>query len=186
MSAEPAVAARGPRIGGRVALFLGVVIALGWFTNIEPGRRAIAAPITRASVWATTALLNAAGAEVRADDTYLRGPNAVLDVKDGCNGVIAMILFLGAVVAHAAPPLMKLLGLAIGIPLIGIVNLVRLVTLYGVAVLAPARLEFFHVFFWQTLIIIFVAVLWYIWADWSLSREMRRTRAPAPAGGGGK
>jgi hypothetical protein len=46
---------------------------------------------------------------------------------------------------------------------------------------APARLEFFHVFFWQTLIIIFVAVLWYFWADWCLAREMRGKVIPAPS-----
>ncbi len=181
MPTEPGRAAGGLPIWGRVALFLGVVVALCWFTNIEPGKRAIAAPVTRASVRVTTALINLLGGEVQADDTSLRGPTAVLDVKDGCNGVIAMILFAGAVAAHAAPFSTKMLGLAIGIPLIAFVNLIRLVTLYGIAVVAPARLEFFHVFFWQTLIIIFVAVLWYFWADWCLTREMRRKSDPSPA-----
>lgn len=184
MGAEAVRPAAGLPMPARVAIFLGVVVFFVWFTNIEPGRRAIAAPITHASVLSTAALINAVGGEVRADDTWLIGPTAHLDVKDGCNGVIAMILFLGAVVAHAAPRRDKILGLVIGIPLIFVVNLIRLVTLYGVAVVAPERLEFFHVFFWQTLIIIFVAVLWYFWADWSLAREMRRRPARPPAGEG--
>ena len=169
---------------GRVALFLGVVVVLGWFTNIEPGRRAIAGPVTRASVHATGFLINAFGGEARTEGTMIYGSRGALDVKDGCNGVIAMILFVGAVAAHAAPLGLKILGLAVGIPLIAVVNLIRLVTLYAVAVVAPARLEFFHVFFWQTLIIIFVALLWYFWADWCLSREIRHRSARSPAGSG--
>jgi exosortase/archaeosortase family protein len=173
MTADSARPGAGFPVWARVALFFGVIVSLVWFTNIEPGRRCIAAPVTRVSVLSARVVINAFGGEATADGTFLSGPRATLDIKDGCNGVIAMILYVAAVLAHGAAPAAKLSGLAIGIPAIWAINLLRIVTLYVVAVMAPGRLEFFHIYFWQTLIIIFVAVLWYLWAERSLRLESR-------------
>jgi exosortase/archaeosortase family protein len=187
MTADPARAGGGRPIWARVALFFVVIVMLVWFTNIEPGRRCVAGPVTRISVLAARVVINAFGGEARADGTFLSGPTAMLDIKDGCNGVIAMILYVAAVLAHGAAPAAKIAGLAIGIPAIWAINLLRIVTLYAVAVVAPGRLEFFHIYFWQTLIIIFVAILWYLWADRTLRGESRDVARGSgrPEGGSG-
>jgi exosortase/archaeosortase family protein len=152
----------------RMGAFFGIIAVLGWFTNIEPGRRLVVEPLTEAAVIASRVLINLFGGGAESQGTLLTSPTGVLDVKDGCNGVIAMILFAGAVLAHEASPLAKLLGLAIGLPAIWTVNLVRIVSLYIVQVVSPERLEFFHIYVWQTLIIICVAALWYVWAARSM------------------
>lgn len=156
---------------GRIALFFVVIALLGWFSNIDPGRRIMVKPATKASVLASRMLINAFGGNARSEETLLDGPNMGLEIKDGCNGVIAMILFAGAVVAHETTAVAKLLGLAIGLPAIWAVNVLRIVGLYVVSVVAPSHLEFFHVYFFQTLIIICVAIIWYVWAMRSLHYE---------------
>jgi exosortase/archaeosortase family protein len=154
----------GLAIGLRAALFFAVIASLAWFSNIEPGRRFMVAPVTEVSVVASRLVINAFGGDAISDGTLLYGPGGVLDIKDGCNGVIAMILFAGAVVAHEAGVAAKLLGLALGIPAIWVINLIRIVCLYVVSEVAPSSLEFFHIYFFQTFIIICVVALWYLWA----------------------
>jgi exosortase/archaeosortase family protein len=175
-------------IGARVALFFIVIAGLGWLSNIEPGRRLVVEPVTRASVIASELLIRVFGGSAQADGTLLMGPNTMLNIKDGCNGIIAMILFAGAVVAHDAKAVAKLAGLAIGIPLIGILNLVRIVSLYVVSVVRPSLLDFFHIYFFQTLIIICVVVLWYAWAvqcQRGAGQVARRAPESGPAGASG-
>jgi exosortase/archaeosortase family protein len=155
----------------RAAVFFTVIAVLGWLSNIGVGRRYVVEPMTRVSVLATRALVNLFGADARATGTLLYSDDAALNVKDGCNGVIAMILFTGAIIAHRATASAKVLGLLLGIPAIWLVNLLRLVSLYVVSVVSPSNLEFFHIYFWQTLIIICVGILWYCWASWSLRLE---------------
>jgi exosortase/archaeosortase family protein len=169
----------GLAIWGRVALFFAVLAALAFLGNIELGRRIMIEPMTRASVAAARLLINGLGGTAQSDETLLLGPGVMLDVKDGCNGVIAMILFTGAVVAHEATPIAKLIGLAIGIPVIWVVNLLRIVSLYVVEMIVPSMLEFFHIYFFQTLIIICVAFLWYAWAM-RFQPPARRAAAPPP------
>jgi exosortase/archaeosortase family protein len=167
----------GLAIWGRVALFFAVIATLACFGNIEFGRRIMIEPMTRASVVTARFLINTLGGSAQSDETLLLGPGVTLDIKDGCNGVIAMILFAGAVVAHEATAVAKLTGLAIGLPAIWTVNLFRIISLYAVAGVAPSMLEFFHIYFFQTLIIICVAYLWYTWAMRS-QPPARRDAAP--------
>lgn len=168
----------GLAIWGRVALFFAVIASLAFLGNIDLGRRIVIEPMTRASVVASRLLINAFGGSAESNDTLLLGPGGMLDVKDGCNGVIAMILFAGAVVAHETTAVAKLVGLTIGIPVIWTVNLLRIVSLYVVAQVAPSMLEFFHIYFFQTLIIICVAFLWYAWAMRSQPPARRAARPP--------
>jgi exosortase/archaeosortase family protein len=153
---------------GRLALFLGTIAILGWFSLIDIGRRLFVDPITQSAVLASHALINLFGGDAVREGTVLIGPQMSLDVKDACNGVVAMVLYVAAVVAHEARLGSKLIGLVLGLAAIWIVNLLRIVTLYAVAAIAPERLEFFHIYFWQTLIIIVVVAFWYIWASWTM------------------
>jgi exosortase/archaeosortase family protein len=164
---------------GRLALFIGTIALLGWFSLIEVGRLLFVDPITRSAVFASHALINLFGGDAAREGTVLIGPQMSLDVRDACNGVVAMVLYVAAVVAHEARLVSKLIGLVLGLAAIWLVNLVRIVTLYAVAAVAPERLEFFHIYFWQTLIIIAVVVFWYIWASWTM-RPAGSSAAPAP------
>lgn len=164
---------------GRLALFIGTIALLGWFSLIEVGRLLFVDPITRSAVVASHALINLFGGDAAREGTVLVGPQMSLDVKDACNGVVAMVLYVAAVVAHEARIVSKLIGLVLGLAAIWIVNLVRIVTLYGIAAIAPERLEFFHIYFWQTLIIIAVVAFWYIWANWTM-KPAAASETPAP------
>lgn len=156
----------------RLVIFLATIGILSWVSTTGMGRRHGVEPLTAGEVMVAQSILATLGSEAARSGTLLIGPRQSLDIKDGCNGVIAMILFIAAVLAHEASMVAKGVGLLMGLPIIWAVNLVRILSLYGIAQVSPDKLEFFHIYFWQTLIIIVVVVLWYLWA----SRVM-----PAPA-----
>lgn len=152
-------------IFARLAIFLATIGILSWFSTTAVGRRYGVEPLTSGQVMASQTVLGFFGAATWRSGNILTGPNTALDIEDGCNGVIAMILFVAAVLAHEASLLAKGIGLLIGLPAILAINLVRILTLYEIAQVWPDKLEFFHIYFWQTLIIIAVVVLWYLWAS---------------------
>jgi len=164
---------------GRLALFLGTVVILGWFSLVDVGRRFFVDPITSSGLAVSHFIINLFGGDAVREGAVLVGPRMLLEVKDECNGAEAIVLYTAAVVAHQARLVWKGIGLLLGVVAIWAVNSVRIVTLYAVAAVAPERLEFFHIYFWQTLIIIFVVALWYAWAAWT----MRLASSPDNRGG---
>ena len=99
----------------------------------------------------------------------------------GGPGPVRVYLTGPPVLALAAHAISTLLGLAIGIPAIWVVNLIRILSLYIVSIVAPSLLEFFHIYFFQTLIIICVVVIWHLWATNSLRRAARVAGRRAPS-----
>ena len=156
-------------VAARLVTFLATIGILSWVSTTDVGRRRGVEPLTSHEVTVSHGILKMLGSEARRTGNVLIGPRLALDIEDGCNGVVAMILFVAAVLAHEASLLAKGAGLLIGLPAIWAVNLIRILTLYGIAQVSPDKLEFFHVYIWQTLIIILVVVIWYMWASWTLS-----------------
>jgi exosortase H (IPTLxxWG-CTERM-specific) len=145
------------------------LISLNWVNDhvIEP----FTAGIARVS-GATLALL---GQDVRMQGTVIRGSRFAVNIRNGCNGVEAMLIFLAAVLAFPAPWKARLVGLAVGAVAIQAVNLVRVVALYLTGAYFPTWFDASHTVIWQTLVILFSVLLWILWAN----------RLGAPAGSAG-
>jgi exosortase H (IPTLxxWG-CTERM-specific) len=92
------------------------------------------------------------GESFQAAGTLVEVGTADVSVKPGCNGVHALVLCLGAILAFPAPWSRRLAGLAIATVGVFGLNLIRLVNLFYIARYFPEQLEFFHVYVWQTLI----------------------------------
>lgn len=163
-----------------LALFL--VILGGGFTllslnsindhAIEPFTAAIA----RVSGWT----LNLIGQDVTLRETAIHSSRFAVNIRNGCNGVETMIIFLAAVLAFPASWGSRLIGLAVGVVAIQAVNLVRVVALFLTGVYFPDFFDASHTTLWQTVVILFGVLLWVYWAN-------RFAVAPAavPAASGG-
>ena len=153
-------------LGGSFAL-----VSLNWVNDhaIEPFTGGVAR--------ASGAVLNLLGQGVTREGTILRSPRFAVNIRNGCNGVEAMLIFLAAVVAFPAPWRSRLLGLALGSVAIQAVNLVRVVALFLTGAYLPRLFDASHTVVWQTIVILFAVVLWIFWANrWAGGRE------PAPTG----
>lgn len=148
-------------------LILFAVLLGGSFTLISVNwvNDHIIEPFTAGIAKVSGATLDLLGQDVRMQGTIIRGRRFAVNIRNGCNGVEAMLIFLAAVLAFPAPWRSRLLGLALGIVAIQAVNLVRVVALYLTGAYFPSWFDASHTVVWQTLVILFSVLLWILWAN---------------------
>ena len=118
--------------------------------------------------------LNLIGQGIEMEGTVIRNQRFAVNIRNGCNGVETMIIFLAAVLAFPAPWKSRLAGLALGFFAIQVVNLVRVVALFLTGAYFPKFFDNSHTVVWQTIVILFGVLLWIFWAN-------RFALPPAPA-----
>lgn len=148
-------------------LVLFMVLLGGGFTlvSLNQVNDAVIVPFTAGIARASGAVLDLLGQNVTMQGTIIRSPRFAVNIKNGCNGVEAMLIFLAAVLAFPAPWRSRLAGLALGILAIQIVNLIRVVALFLTGVYFPKLFDTSHTVIWQTVVILFGVLLWIFWAN---------------------
>ena len=147
---------------GRFAVLLllfYVIVAL------NPVNDHVIVPFTVQVTKISVALLRIFGVDVTAAGTRMVSSAFSMDVQNGCNAVETMILFAAAVLAFEAPLRDRLLAIALGLPLIQLINLIRLMTLFLVGVHRSEWFTFSHVGVWQSLIILSGVGMFVIWSS---------------------
>lgn len=109
-------------------------------------------PITTVIAAVSGRLLQAMGERVITRGTSISGPCFAVEVKNGCNAVEATLFLVAAILAFPLRWKDRLAGVAIGIVLLQLLNLIRVVSLYWIGCHQPAWFETFHTGIWQTLI----------------------------------
>jgi len=130
-------------------------------------------PLTAGIAQVSGAMLDLIGQNVTMHGTVIKGPRFAVNIRNGCNGIEAMLIFLAAVVAFPASWRSRLLGLGLGILAIQVVNLIRVVALFLTGTYFPSLFDASHTVIWQTLVILSGVLLWIFWAN--------RFAVPAPA-----
>ena len=120
-------------------------------------------PWTRFNATASATLVNWVGIETNSVGTRVQFGSTALNIADGCNGAHALLILLSSVFAFPAPWGRRLLGALLGTLTVLGFNLIRLVNLIVVAHYFPARLELFHIYIWQTLIILIALAYFLLW-----------------------
>jgi exosortase H (IPTLxxWG-CTERM-specific) len=135
------------------------LISVNWVNDhaIEP----FTAGIARASGVA----LNLLGQHVTQNGTILRNARFAVNIRNGCNGVEAMLIFLAAVLAFPASWRSRITGLVLGTIAIQIVNLIRVVALFLTGIYFPRIFDTSHTVIWQTIVILVGVLLWIFWAN---------------------
>lgn len=122
--------------------------------------RYLTAWTARTTAWALWLL----GADGRADGTLVTSSIFTVKIIDECTAVFPIMIFLAAVVAYPSRWRKKLVGAALGVPALLLVNLIRLVSLFYIGHWFPDAFETAHLLVWQSLIIFFTVLLWLLWA----------------------
>src|SRR5436309_8063244 len=130
------------------------LISLNWVNDhaIEP----LTAGIARTS----GAVLNLLGQKVTMAGTVIRSPRFAVNIRNGCNGVEAMLIFLAAVLAFPASWKSRLAGLRLGFIAIQVVNLSRGVVLFVAVVYFTMVFETSHTLSSQTFVIRCFVMFW--------------------------
>ena len=135
------------------------LVSVNWINDhaIEP----FTAGIARLSGF----ILNLLGQQVTMRGTIISSPHFAVNIRNGCNGIEAMLIFLAAVLAFPARWRSRLAGLALGILAIQVVNLIRVVALFLTGVYFPKIFDTSHTVIWQTIVILAGVLLWIYWAN---------------------
>jgi exosortase H (IPTLxxWG-CTERM-specific) len=150
-----------------VFLTLFLVLLGGSFTLISVNwvNDHVIEPFTAGIAQVSGAVLDLIGQNVTMQGTVIRNSRFAVNIRNGCNGVEAMLIFLAAVLAFPASWRSRLLGLGLGILVIQVVNLIRVVALFLTGIYFPKLFDASHTVVWQTLVILSGVLLWIFWAN---------------------
>lgn len=119
---------------------------------------------------ASAAMLRCFGTPATANGLGVKSPQFGLKVAQGCDAIQPSILFFCAVLASPVAWKLKLPGVLVGVPLLLLLNLVRIVTLFYTGVYFPKLFELMHIEVWQASFIFLALVFWVLWARWARGR----------------
>ncbi len=146
----------------RYVVLLVVLFALvAW----QPVDDRVVGPYTTFVARESAVVLRALGEDVRVDGQVLSSPRFAVTIYNGCNGLEAILVFVAGVLAFSAGWRARLLGIALGVVAVQVLNIVRVVSLYYVGVWRPEWFSAAHVLVWQTVVILFAVVLWLFWVQ---------------------
>jgi archaeosortase B (VPXXXP-CTERM-specific) len=126
-----------------------------WFFAIEA--------LTAATARVHHHTLRALGAETSLDGNLVQLGGFGVRIIEECTGIFEALIFAAAVLAFPASPARKAIGIALGVPLLYVVNVLRILALLGVGRAWPALFDFVHLYFWQATLILLITSVWLLW-----------------------
>jgi exosortase/archaeosortase family protein len=115
----------------------------------------------------THAVLNLLNVKSTCHGTIITLPGISLDVKFGCNGLEAVMIYVVAILAFPARWKMKLIGIFAGFILIQIINIIRITALAYAAVYFQAQFETIHTYVAQGFMIAVVLGIFFIYLHYA-------------------
>ncbi len=152
--------------------FFGLFLGLGYLLSIyRPVVEHGVDPFTAFIAKASSVILNLLGAKTHTAGTRLAGDGVAFELRNGCNGVWATIIFVSAVLAFPSTLLAKVAGVVAGFCAIFAINLARVISLYYVVRYYPKAFEGAHIYVWQSIVIGAAVLLWLFWAQRAIPAE---------------
>ena len=157
-------AVRTLRSAAPVVLVIGALgtALLVYFQSFGSGLMDLVTEWTAASAAIPLQLL---GTSVDVRGTIVASDDFAYRIVAECTLLGPLLLYLAAVLAYPASLVSKAAGMALGLLVIGGLNLVRLVSLFYVGTYMPQHLDVVHLVIWQGAMVLGVVVLWLYWVQ---------------------
>lgn len=110
-------------------------------------------------------VLRLLGVQATGGGTVITSPEFSVNILNVCNGLEVTAIFFATVLGFPATWKSKLLGLAIGYPMIYIINLVRIVVLFFLGFKQPEIFETVHYYYAQAFVILATVGVWLLWVS---------------------
>jgi exosortase H (IPTLxxWG-CTERM-specific) len=128
---------------------------------------------TRYVVLASTKILGIIGMPCTQQGSIIALPSLALDVKFGCNGLEAVMIYSVAILAYPADWKKKLLGIAAGFVSLQIVNLLRIVFLAYAGLHFKSIFEYIHIYVAQGIMIVISLGIFFIYLNYAKNGASR-------------
>jgi exosortase H (IPTLxxWG-CTERM-specific) len=153
-----------------VAKFCMVMLGLYAVIALNQVNDGVVVPFTEVVTNGAVGLLSIFESGVGTAGTVMRSARFALDVRNGCNGVEAVILLAAAIFAFPATLRSRLIGVSAASVAIELLNLVRLSSLFWLGEHDRRIFEFFHVAVWQSLVILAAISIFILWS-WKFAEK---------------
>ena len=166
-----------------LGLFLLITVALFSVLATPRAEQLFVAPFTRGLVDACALLIGLFDDRVQATGDILRfadGHGAV-QVLAGCNAVEVCALLIAAIVAFPGKLKYGLIGAAVGVAALQLVNLLRIISLLYLSRGSESLFEFFHNYVWDAMIGLEGLLIFFLWVRWQGRRSGVGPRAEETA-----
>ena len=97
--------------------------------------------------------------------------NFPVKIIEECTGIYEILIFMAAVMAFPTSLKKKGIGLAFGIPLMYLFNVIRILVLIIVGSYYYEIFDFMHLYFWQVTLILMITSVWVLWILKVVKRE---------------
>ncbi len=147
------------------AVFFALVVVLTLFVQIPWIDEHVIGPYTRLLTVIGGGVIGLYESDVATAGSIIRKGSFAVDIKRGCDGVVASILLVAACLAYPFSWRNRILGTVWGYTLIFTLNMVRIVGLFLIGLHGSSEtFEFFHVYVSQFAVIAVTMVFWIFWA----------------------
>lgn len=157
---------------GTLGIFYGIT-AMSWFREgLFPWYLRLNAKI---SAW----ILTLFGENAQASNFLVYTNKFQLEIRKGCDAIEPSALLVAAVLVSPATTRQKAKVLLIGVPILLVINLVRIISLYYTGVHYPDAFEMVHVDIWQPGFVALTLIVWALWAVGVMSAANKAKAKPA-------
>jgi exosortase H (IPTLxxWG-CTERM-specific) len=155
--------------------FFALLLVFYIVVAIKPVDAHVITPFTAGITAVSASILNLMGENVTRNGTIIIGGDFAVDIKNGCNGVEAMLFLCAAMFAFDAPMKSRLAGILMACVGVQLLNLIRIVTLFLLGRHRREWFEAFHLAIWQSVIFGAAVLMFVLWT----TRVQRQNAAPA-------
>ena len=114
--------------------------------------------------WISSAILNLLGQQTDVDGQSIAGQGFSISIRKGCDALAPMILYLFSIAFFNTDLKHKMKGLLIGLPVLAVINIIRICTLYLIGKYSTQTIfDIMHVDVWQIFFIVLTLVIWVQW-----------------------
>jgi exosortase/archaeosortase family protein len=106
--------------------------------------------------------------------SVIKLPSIALDVRFGCNGLEAVLIYAVAVLAFPAPWMHRLLGMFVGFVLLQVINILRIIALVYSALHLKSIFQYIHIYVAQGMMIAVSLGIFFIYLNYAKSSPKAR------------
>lgn len=126
---------------------------------------------TQGVVFVTSKVLNLTGLQCTYNGSIISLPTISLDVKFGCNGLEAVMIYSVAVIAFPAGWKKRALGILIGFVVLQVINIIRIAALAYTGIHFKSLFEYIHIYVAQGLMIAVSLGIFFLYLSYAQGRR---------------
>ena len=155
-----------------ILAFLGLMLLFYLFFYSPLYRNFLEKPFLSMQASISSFLLNLFGFATRAEGGIISGSTFSVNIKNGCDGLEAIAIFLSGIIIFPTSLRNKLPGIGWGLLALFVLNIIRIVGLY-IAGLYVSK-ETFDLLHVQGGLIIYTMIgvlIWFVWMSWVMKKD---------------